>query len=548
MIDFTKRLIFDGSMGTMLLAKGLPPNQPPEIWNITQPNTIREIHESYINASCDIIKTNTFGANRLKLAGSGYGVGETVKAGVLIAKKITDSEKMVALSVGPTGRLLAPFGDLDFEEAVAVFAETIKAGAEAGADVILIETMSDTYEIKAAMLAAKETCGLPLMVTFTANERGRLLTGGDIQSAVCLIEGLGAAALGLNCGFGADKMKSLIPQLVKYSGIPIIINPNAGLPELIDGKTTFRMSPSDFAAEMAEISPSVQLIGGCCGTTPEHISQMVNLCRDIPFTPAKKKDCTAVTSYGQTVVFSDKTVVIGERINPTNKPDMIKALVDGDMDFIIDEGLSQIEEGAEILDVNVGTPEIDEAKVMATAIYELQSITKVPLQIDTCSCAAAERALRLYNGKPLLNSVNGTAESLKNILPIVKKYGASVVALAFDEKGIPKTAQGRIDVLKNIINEAAKYGMPKCDIIADALVLPAITGTENAEITLETMRKIRDELGLRTVLGISNISFGMPNREAQNAEFTVQAVKNGLSAAIVNPGQSKVMEALAHND
>ena len=548
-MDFVKRLekqrlFFDGAMGTMLQNMGLAAGELPELKNITDAGVVQDIHASFIKAGCDILKTNTFGANRLKLAGTGFTVEQIVCAAVTNAKKAAqDRDVFVALDIGPTGKLLCPFGDLDFEEAIGIFAEMITAGARAGADLILIETMSDTYEIKAAMLAAKENCSLPVLVTFTPDSSGRLLTGAGIMTAVCLIESLGANALGLNCGLGPAQMKALIGELIDCASIPVIVNPNAGLPEQINGRTEYRVTPREFARDMADIAARAQIIGGCCGASPEHIRAVVSSCSDIPFLPAAPKNYTAISSYGKTVLFGGKTVIIGERINPTGKPRLKQALREGDMEFLCREGLAQTESGAQILDVNTGLPGIDEAAVLSRAVRELQSVTDAPLQIDTASAAAAERALRLYNGKPLLNSVNGKKESLDTILPLAKKYGAAVVALTLDDNGIPETAQGRIRIAETIIAGAAKYGIPKKDIIVDALTMTISTNGENAKITLEAVEYVRRKLDVHTILGVSNISFGLPERQRVNAAFFTLAMKYGLSAGIVNPQDASIMDA-----
>jgi 5-methyltetrahydrofolate--homocysteine methyltransferase len=540
-----RRLFFDGAMGTMLQNRGLAAGELPELKNITDSGAVIDIHSSFIKAGCDILKTNTFGANRLKLAGTGFTVEQVVSAAVTNAKKAAqEKDVFVALDIGPTGKLLCPFGDLDFEEAVSIFAEMITAGAKAGTDLILIETMSDTYEIKAAMLAAKENCSLPVLVTFTPDSSGRLLTGADIMTAVCLIEALGAHALGFNCGLGPEQMKSLLGKLTRCAGVPVIVNPNAGLPEQINGRTEYRITPEVFAREMAEIAPGAQIIGGCCGASPEHIKAMTAACRDIPLAPVTPKNYTAVSSYGKTVLFGEKTVIIGERLNPTGKPRMKKALHENDMEYLYREGLSQTESGAEILDVNTGLPGINEAVVLAQVVTGLQSVTNAPMQIDTANAAAAELSLRLYNGKPLLNSVNGKKESLQTILPLVKKYGAAVVALCLDDSGIPETAQGRIRVAETIIAEAEKYGISKKDIVVDALTMTISTNKDNAKITLEAVEYIRRAMGVHTILGVSNVSFGLPQRQIINAAFFHLAVKRGLSAGIVNPHDSVTAESL----
>ena len=540
----TELLVFDGAMGTELQARGLAAGERPEIWNMTHSDVVLDIHSAYAAAGCHILTSNTFGANRLNLADTGYTVSQVVSQAVLIAQKAAATRGgYVALDIGPTGKLLAPFGDLDFEMAVDIFAEIIAAGAKAGADLVLIETMSDTYEIKAAMLAAKECCDLPVVVTFTPDQAGRLVTGGDILTAVCLIEGLGAEALGFNCGLGPTQMKALLPELMRCASIPMMISPNAGMPEIVNGKTAFHVAPEEFADSMAEIAAHVHIIGGCCGTTPAHIAAAARACADMVPAAVRPKGYTAVSSYGKAVVFGGGTVIIGERINPTGKPRMKQALRENDMEQLCKEGLDQVEQGAEILDVNVGIPDIDEVQVLARAITELQSVTDAVLQIDTANVDAAERALRIYNGKPLLNSVNGKRESLEAILPLVKKYGAAVVALTLDDSGIPQTAQERIKIAEQIIAAAKEYDISPKDIIVDPLTMTVSTGADNAVITLDAMERIRNELGVHTVLGVSNISFGLPARERINTAFFTLAMGRGLSAGIINPMNAAMMDA-----
>lgn len=540
-------LFFDGAMGTALQDKGLTAGELPELWNITQEEIIYDIHEAYLKSGCDILKTNTFGANRLKLQDTEYTVSQIISAAVKIAKKAVQEnsgEAYVAFDLGPTGKLLAPFGDLDFEAAYEIFSEMVIAGTKSGADIILIETMSDLYEIKAALLAAKENSNLPVIVTFTLDDAGKLLTGGDILTAVCLIESLGADALGLNCGLGPNQMKKLLPELTRYCSLPIAINPNAGVPTILNGKTVFDVDPDRFAGDMAElVAGGAHVIGGCCGTTPAHIAKMIQKCRGIVVKPPIIKSFTAVSSYSKTVVFGDGTVIIGERLNPTGKPRMKQALRENDMEYLYNEGLEQINNGATILDVNVGLPGIDEPAVLQSAVTGLQSITGTPMQIDTADTKAMERALRLYNGKPLLNSVCGKEESLHTVLPLVKKYGAAVVGLTLDENGIPETAQGRIEIAEKIIKAAERYGIHKKDIIIDTLTMTISTGQENAKTTLDAMDYIRNSLGVHTVLGVSNVSFGLPEREHINASFFTQAMSRGLSAGIVNPLSSAMMNA-----
>ncbi len=542
--DLGKRLLFfDGGMGTVLQQNGLAAGELPELWNLTRPDVIAEIHNQYYVAGADIIKTNTFGANAIKLRGSGHSVEEIVTAGVNLAKKAAGTS-LVAMDIGPTGKLMKPLGDLGFEEAYAVFSEAACAGEKAGADLILIETMSDTYECKAAVLAAKQNTKLPVFVTVIVDEKGKLLTGGDIPAAVALLEGLGADALGLNCGFGPEQMKRLLPQLTSCCSIPIIMNPNAGLPHSTEGKTVFDVKPDAFSAAMEEIAQGgAWIIGGCCGTTPEHIGAMTKRCKSIKPLGIKKKNLTVVSSFAKTAVFGEKPILIGERINPTGKSRLKQALRDSDMDYLLREGITQQQNGAHILDVNVGLPEIDETVMLRRAVSEIQSVVDLPLQIDTSDTLAMEAAMRIYNGKPLINSVNGKAESMESIFPLVKKYGGAVIALTLDEDGIPPTAEGRLSIAEKIVKTAAEYGIDKKDIIVDTLAMTISAGQENAAVTLKALRLIRENLGVHTSLGVSNISFGLPQREHINAAFFTMALQNGLSAAIVNPNSDAMMDA-----
>jgi len=540
-------IIIDGAMGTILQEKGL--DTLPEIWNITNPDVILGIHNTYAACGCDIIKTNTFGANRLKLAEHDYTVEEIITAGVRLAKEsATSTNAKIALDIGPLGKLLAPNGELDFEEAVNIFAEMVRSGVNAGADLILIETMGDTYEIKAAMLAAKENSNLPIWVTFSPDENGRLLTGADILTTATLIESLGASAIGLNCGMGPAQMQDMLAELCHYVQIPVIFSPNAGLPRVKNGKTIFDLTPAEYAYQMNDAAEhGGAIFGGCCGTTPEHIGEMVAALRDMKPTKATITPATRISSYGQTVTIGDDIVIIGERINPTGKPKLKQALHDNDMDYIIKQALSQIAQGAKLLDVNVGLPGINETEMLPKVVAALQKTTPTPLVIDTSNPAAAEAALRIYNGKPLLNSVNGKAESMAEILPIAKKYGASLVALALDDN-IPETAVGRINVVEKIMAAAQQHGIGKHDLVVDTLTMTIGTNSQSAKITLDALDYVRNTMGICTVLGLSNISFGLPQRELLNAGFLAMAAMHGLSAAIANPANEAIMNTLAiHN-
>jgi len=538
-------LFFDGGMGTLLQAQGL--DTLPEIWNVTNEEAIFAIHKAYADAGCNIIKANTFGANRLKLADSGYSPEELISAGISIAKRATaQSSPLIALDIGPTGKLLAPVGDLPFEDAIEIFAQMVRAGVAAGAELILIETMSDTYEIKAAMLAAKENSDLPIMVTFSPDENGRLLTGADVQTAATLIESLGACAVGLNCGFGPRQMEPHLRNICAATTLPVIFNPNGGMPKIVDGVTVFDLSPADFAAHVAELSAlGATILGGCCGTTPAHLAELT---RGKTFFDGKKSspaphfNKTKISSYAKTVTLGEELIIIGERINPTGKPKLKAALRENNFDFIRSEALAQVSQGAQLLDVNAGLPGIDEAAMLPAAVCAVQSVTDTPLVIDTSDIVAAEAALRVYNGKPLLNSVNGKEESLRTVLPLAKKYGAAVIALALDDSGIPEDAFGRMKIAHKIIDAAAEYGIPRHDIVVDALTMTLSTNVANAHVTLIAVEELHKS-GICTVLGVSNISFGLPAREQLNAGFLALAVSRGLSAAIANPANETIMSA-----
>lgn len=524
---------FDGGMGSML---NLRPGELPEKLNISDPDRVYRVHKAYADAGADIITANTFGANRLKYDNC----DELVKAGVALAKK---TGKKVALDLGPTGKLLKPMGDLDFEECVSIYADVVNAGKE-DADIVLIETMGDTYEIKAAMLAAKENCDLPVFVSMIFDEKGRLLTGADVKTACAVVEGLGADVIGFNCGLGPKQMIPLVEELEKYTSTPIMVNPNAGLPESVNGETVYNVDPDEFSDLMAQIADlGVSYLGGCCGTTPAHIKALIEKTKNIPDIPPSKKNFTFVTSYSQSVELGEKSAVIGERINPTGKKLLKQALRDRDMDYILREGISQKDCGAHILDVNVGLPEIDEVEMLKSAVYELQSVLPTPLQLDSSDAVAMEQALRIYNGKPLINSTNGKEKSMREIFPLAKKYGGVVVCLCLDENGIPETADGRIKVAEKIINTAAEYGIDKKDLIVDALAMTISTDSKNAIETLKAVDYIKHTLGVNTVLGVSNISFGLPNREAVNTAFYTLCLKAGLSAGIINPKSQSMMNA-----
>ncbi len=543
-----KLLFFDGGMGTLLQEQGLRPGELPEVWNLEHGEVVASIHQRYIEAGSDIVLTNTFGANALKFHDERYSVKEVVDAAVSHVKtairNCASGKTYIALDIGPTGKLLKPMGDLDFEDAYEAFKEVMTYGEAAGADLIHIETMSDTYEMKAAVLAAKENTNLPVFVTAVFDEREKLLTGADIPAYVSLLEGLRVDALGVNCGLGPLQMKPIVEHIQKYASVPVIVKPNAGLPKQQDGKTVYDVTPEAFAKMMREIAElGSAVIGGCCGTTPAHIKAMIAECADISLKPAKKKTYTMVSSYGQAVIFGNGSKIIGERINPTGKKRFKQALKEHDIDYILKEGIMQEDQGAHILDVNVGLPDIDETAMMKEAVLALQSVTGLPLQIDTVNTEAMEKALRIYNGKAMVNSVSGKQESMDAVFPLIRKYGGVVIGLTLDEDGIPDTAEGRIRIARKIIDEAAKYGIEKKDIVIDALAMTISSEPQGALVTLETLRRTREELGVHTVLGVSNISFGLPKRPVVNANFYTMAMFNGLSAGIINPLSEEMMKS-----
>lgn len=544
-----KLLFFDGGMGTLLQAKGLKPGELPETWNVEHGEEIIGIHQAYIEAGSDIILTNTFGANALKFRDGGYPLQDIIRKAVghvkeAVRRSGTGRRVYTALDVGPTGKLLKPMGDLEFDAAYEVYKQAMIYGEQAGADLIHIETMSDTYEIKAAVLAAKENTKLPVFVTAVFDERKKLLTGADVPAFVSLLEGLRVDALGVNCGLGPVQVLPILEELLTYASIPIIVKPNAGLPKQRGNETFYDVMPEEFARTMKEIvDKGAAVIGGCCGTTPEHIRHMISVCKGSSVKPVEKKSFTMVSSYGQAVVFGNGSKIIGERINPTGKKKLKQALKDHDLDHILKEGILQEENGAHILDVNVGLPDIDETAMMVEAVEGLQSVTSLPLQIDTVDVRAMEAALRIYNGKPMVNSVSGKQESMDDVFPLIAKYGGVVIGLTLDEEGIPQTADGRIHVAEKIIQEAAKYGIEKKDIVIDVLAMTISSEPRGAAVALEAIRRVRKELGVHTVLGVSNISFGLPCRPILNSNFYTMAMYSGLSAGIVNPSSEAMMEA-----
>lgn len=539
-------LFFDGAMGTTLQKKGLPTGELPELWDILKPEVIREIHRSYLQVGCTVLKTNTFGANRFKLMESGHSVQEIVQEGVKLAKEAAAPySAAVALDVGPTGKLLAPIGDLEFEDAIAAYREIMSAGVQVGADCILIETMSDLYEIKSAVIAAKEGApSLPVFVTMTVNEQGKLLTGADLETAAAVLEGLRVDAIGLNCGLGPQPMVSLVQQLRRATSLPILVNPNAGLPREEDGRTVYDVEPDEFSKTMVEIIyAGANAVGGCCGTTPKHLFETVARCQALPSPVIKQQKRTVVASGNRSARFGGRPVIIGERINPTGKPKFKQALREENLSYILQEGIVQQDNGADILDVNVGLPEIDEPKMMCRVLRELQAVTELPLQIDTSDPKTMADAMRIYNGKPLVNSVTAKEASMHSVFPLIQKYGGVVIGLTITEGGIPETAQGRLEAARKIIDTAAEYGIGKEDIIIDPLTMAVSAGQDSALVTLEALRQIHAELGVCTSLGVSNISFGLPQRETVTSAFFLMALQSGLNAAIMNPNSDIMMRA-----
>lgn len=547
--DFIKNNIvyLDGGMGTLLQKSGLQPGELPERWNISHPEVIKEIHKSYYDSGSNIVNTNTFGANSLK-----FGTDELSEIIYHAVKNADEArkassgkqEKFIALDVGPTGKLLKPLGDLDFEDAVKAFAEVISLGVKYGVDLITIETMNDSYETKAAVLAAKENSDLPIIVTNAYGENGRLMTGADPAVMAAMLEGMGVDAIGANCSLGPKQLMGVMDELLNYCSVPVAFKPNAGLPKS-DGKVTYYdVDAEEFAQDIKlAVSNGVRIVGGCCGTTPEYIKKVCELTRDIRPKEIEKKTYSVCTSYNKAVFFGEKPILIGERINPTGKKRFKQALLENDIGYILQEAVNQQAKGVHVLDVNVGLPGIDEAQMLTNSVCELQCVTDLPLQIDSSDPVAMESALRRYNGKAMINSVNGKEENLNAIFPLVKKYGGFVVALTLDEKGIPSTVDGRMKIARKILLTAALYGINKKDIIFDPLAMTVSADKMSAVTTLETVKKITEQLGCNTSLGVSNVSFGLPSRDLVNAAFFTTAMENGLSAAIMNPYSERMMEA-----
>ena len=541
-------LIFlDGGMGTLLQENGLKAGELPERWNVTHADVITKIHKEYFDVGSNVVATNTFGANILKF--SEEELEEIIKCATQNAKNAKEQsngnqEKWIALDIGPTGRMLKPYGDLDFEDAVKVFSKTVKLGVKYGVDLILIETMTDGYETKAAVIAAKENSNIPIFVSNAYGEDGCLMTGANPKAMVAMLEGLGVDAIGVNCSFGPKKLAPVIEEYLKYSSIPVLLEPNAGLPKVVDGKTVYDVLPEEFSSDVsALIKKGVRIAGGCCGTTPDYIKALVEKTKGQVPVKIEKKNFSVISSYTHAVEFGYEPILIGERINPTGKKKFKEALKANDTDYILKEGVSQQERGVHILDVNVGLPEIDESKMLVSAVKELQAIIDLPLQIDTSNVSAMEKALRAYNGKAMVNSVNGKKESMEAVFPLVKKYGGLVVCLTLDEDGIPEKAEGRLEIAKKILEKAKEFGIDKKDLIFDPLALTISADKNAAKETLKAVKLIKENLGAHTSLGVSNVSFGLPERDIINGNFFTLALFNGLSAGIINPYSNEIMKA-----
>lgn len=547
-LDYLKQNIvyFDGGMGTLLQKRGLLPGELPERWNITHSDVIIEIQKDYFDAGSNIVCTNTFGANSLKFEEEE--LENIIKAAVDNAKKAKElssgiQEKFIALDIGPIGKLLKPYGDFAFEDAVSVYAKTVRIGASCGVDLVYIETMNDSYDTKAALLAAKENCDLPVFVSNAYGEDGKLMTGATPSAMVAMLEGMHADAIGANCSLGPKQLKKVVEEYLACASVPILLKPNAGLPRSENGQTVFDVLPEEFSEELCGFAKAgVRILGGCCGTTPNYISATVQKTKELQPKEMTDKNRTCVSSYTHAVEFKDAPILIGERINPTGKKRFKEALRNNDIDYILREGLAQEEKGVHILDVNVGLPEIDEVEMLKNVCFELQSIIDLPLQIDTSNTKAMEVALRQYNGKAMINSVNGKEEVMHEIFPLVQKYGGVVVCLTLDEDGIPTTAEKRVEIAEKIIRIAKSYGIKKKDLIFDTLAMTVSADSQAAIATLQALHTIKYQLGCHTSLGVSNVSFGLPNREIITSAFFAIAMEQGLSAAIMNPNSAEMMK------
>ncbi len=548
-LDYIKDNItyLDGGTGTMLQEKGLKSGEPTELWNISHKQDIIELHKSYFDAGSNIITTNTFGVNSLKYDDKTLNeliVSAVDNANTALKLSKNKQQKFIAFDLGPTGRLLKPLGDLDFEDAVEIFAENVRIANKLKIDLFVIETMNDSLETKAAVLAVKENSNLPVFVYNAYSENEKLMTGATPEVMVSMLEGLGVDVIGVNCSLGPNKLKNVIKRILNVSSVPIAFKPNAGLPEDINGKTVFNVSPEEFSAVIADtVKCGVGLVGGCCGTTPEYIKCLKEKTKDLKKIKETEKDITVVSSYMSAVTFSDSPILIGERINPTGKKRFKQALIENDIGYILNEGINQQEKGCHILDVNVGIPDIDEQEMLPKTVTALQEVCTVPLQIDTSNPVAMEKAMRIYNGKPMINSVNGKKESMEAIFPLAEKYGGVIVALTLDENGIPEKAEDRFSIAEKILKTAESYGISKKDIVFDTLAMTISTNKNSANETIKSLKMIREKLGCHTSLGVSNISFGLPKRDFVNGAFFAMALENGLSAAIMNPFSAEMMKS-----
>ncbi len=535
--------LLDGAMGTVLQQKGLQAGGEPVLLSLTQPDLVRSVHESYVEAGAQIVYTNTFTANRYKLKDASK-VAEVIPAAIRLAKEAAKGRALVALDIGPIGQLMEPTGPMSFEEAYDIFAQMLSYSQ--GADVVVFETFTELYELKAALLAAKETTDLPVLCSMTFEADGRTFTGTSPMEMCLTLEGLGASALGINCSLGPKELLPLVSRLCRISSLPVFVKPNAGLPDPVSGE--YRSSPEEFARELSVLARcGVRLFGGCCGTTPEHLAalkrELEQKPSDLPRLAEGKRENPAVCS-GSLTVEIEGPCIIGERINPTGKKKMKQALLDGDMDYILGQAVEQANAGAQILDVNVGLPGVDEKEMMVRAVKAIQSVSDLPLQLDSSSAEALEAGLRVCNGKAIVNSVNGKKDSLESVLPLVKRYGACVVGLTLDENGIPPKAEGRFAIAEKIAGACDKMGIPRKDLFIDCLTLTAATDQENALETLKALRLCKERLGVKTVLGVSNISFGLPARELLNQSFLTMALYAGLDLPILNPNNAAMAGAV----
>ncbi|SDM89074.1 5-methyltetrahydrofolate--homocysteine methyltransferase [Acetanaerobacterium elongatum] len=536
-------LILDGAMGTMLQSMGLPTGEFPETYNITHPEVVRQIHRGYLESGSNIIYANTFGASKKKAALSGYSYEELIVAGIAAAK--AEAQKYnayVALDIGPLGELMEPMGQLTFEEAFEQFSGQIRCGVQAGADLIVIETMTDLYECKAALLAAKENSSLPIFCTMSFEQNMRTFAGSDYRAMALTLGGLGADAIGINCSLGPQEILPIVRELIKYTNLPVVVKPNAGLPSP-DG-TYYAVQPTEFAKAIAEfVKLGVNIVGGCCGTNTQYIAAVKKTVEGLkPVKRCPVKPCAVCSASRVTEI--NRVCVVGERVNPTGKKLFRQALIDRNIGYIVKQAVEQVEAGADILDVNVGIPDIDEKEMLVTVVKAIQAVTDIPLQIDSSDPMAIEAALRVYNGKAIVNSVNGDEKVLDTILPIVRKYGAAVVGLTLDERGIPENAQQRYEIAQKIVSRAEYYGIPRRDVFIDCLTLTVSAQQQNAAQTLEALRLVKEKLGVKTLLGVSNISFGLPERELINKTFLTMALQNGLDLPIVNPNIPAIMDVI----